>query len=59
MLRTNGPAAAGEIPPELARAMRQLRTFASDAAMYRYTAGWPLIGPVVVLLRAANDMKIA
>ena len=39
MLRTNGPAAAVEIPPELARALcGQMSTLAIRAAMYKHTA---------------------
>jgi hypothetical protein len=39
-------------------ARMQLRT-SSGAAMYKYTAGWPSIGPLAGLLRAANGTKIA
>jgi hypothetical protein len=38
MLLTNGLAAAGWIPPDLARPMRQIRTFAERAAAHTYAA---------------------
>jgi hypothetical protein len=57
MVKTNP--GSSQHPRRYTHHLRQLRTFASSAAMHKYTVGLPSIGPSPGQLRGVNSTKIA